>query len=159
MAPWLLMVACQPVCPDPDDVGDVTFDAFATPMEIEVINPDAFPAASSPANGPLEFQVAWTGSPMDNDVTVDMNGQSSVSGSGRFEERECTHARISWAGTFEGPTGVRHTYTAAGDFIIYGGERATDSLTGVFTWFEDWTAGDAQGSYEAEVALQGVAQP
>ncbi len=145
---------CSEVCGTPDALNGRTFESFATVRTIDVLDgkDGAFPAESSPANGPVDIAFEWASPLPEGPVTVSFDGQPSESGSGEWSEVNCGTFTVSWGGTYTAEDGSTHVFSAAGYFVQY-----DDQLEGFLAWEEGWeNPAGQQGRLEGDVLLRGA---
>jgi hypothetical protein len=146
------LLACTETCPDPKTRLDADWDVFVNAVEHTIENEPAFPADTSPGNGPHAWRVDWnTDQLFKGAVQVTMDGQT-FDGTGTWSEVECGHFSLAWSGIYEAETGAEHAFAAGAVLVTYEHE-----LEGFMDWEETWKAPDGQvGTYVAATQVFGT---
>ena len=143
--------ACTDVCGSPQQINDIAFDAFVSPLTYTITNETAFPSYASPGNGALVISFSWDTAALEGPLTVTMDDQV-FDANGFWSPMDCGNFEVTWAGAYEG-TDSRHLFVGAADFVLWG-----DHIEGFVEWDEDWTdrTTGEEGDYTAFTLLRGV---
>lgn len=155
---WLpvLLLGCEPNCPEPQTLNGQTFQVFANPLEelnsqqLEAFTdaPD-FLSYGSPMNGHSAWRIDW-GASESGPLTISIDEQS-FEGRGEWDPIECGHFSMTWEGEYLADDATRHDFSASGVFVTYEGHLAGEML-----WVQSWATGDGRaGSWRGRVGVVG----
>lgn len=130
-----LLMGCSPQCGTASDVLEGPLWQVFGNVVVWETGPTGAPPGESPVNGYTDWAFEWV-DPASPTLTVRIDDQP-FDATGTWNPSECGNLALSFGGEYVGGTGTTHTFSAAGNFLVY------DILfEGAVAWNETWQSFD-----------------